>query len=977
MHAVVPMSEDHREGHERRPVSEELWSRLPEELWHPGSALLGLRHNRGMAGEGVFLGRADEVRRFSDALASLPYLGFAEDWPTVVVVHGLGGIGKSTLLRRLRELVSDPDAAVWVDFEEERKRQPQLFRGDLGPGLRTVLDAVMRACVEALESLGDRELAENAFDAYRADVVRLPHMLDQAQSALTEAQQTSRLTKEDISAVEKSVVALGSLVAGQPLTLPLGAAAGAAMGQSALSHAGWWRRLLGGSKVEAHDYELLTDPQGALARTFGDALAECSQLRPLLVFLDTSELVLHLMPWLRVAMRRSGGRALWVIGMRVESEATASGESEISTFVREVPNDRLRLMALTRFDDHTVRLYLAARLPDQDFTDDDVREVSDFTRGLPLAVSLVADLLSRGAGLGDACAVVERPQGVLEPVSPGEVVRALARRFLIHAERQPGEQARRDLHRILCLAIANGHPARNPSLLRALWGTTDDLFDALRDLASRHDFVLSGTFRLHDDVRDALRNDLVDPVRRTRIEPSCQRAVDSITIELQKRRALLPFLSDQMASDDYQALLLDYVWYSFWTAHEAGWQASLTLLPILAAVNETAAEALIGYMSWFADRGSQEEAELLADLAELAPPSFLDEWLARRRVEEPPSTRLRTRLTPVGLKRVAGVVPVPGLLGTDDDRQAALEVMRVRHDLREPTDQQDLSGDVNRLIQHAASSDQALAEPIAAALIAIARDQSQRFAGYAPLETAARAALAADDLARQRPWELETIASALARGPWCRSLAPQADELHKRAIDADPTDAGILGNYAYFLTDVRRDHDGAEALYRRALDADPTHANNLGNYANFLTDVRRDHDGAEALYRRALDADPTHANNLGNYAHLLFVLGDDTKAEALALRALDGASQAEAPLRAECNFYLFMHIPSRRFTSGSALKELLAHGVSTGSWDFRQNLSRCAAANDPRLPLLEAVAKALAAGDPSSLEEYPEWKRIG
>ncbi|MBK8458823.1 MAG: hypothetical protein IPL43_00220 [Micropruina sp.] len=343
-----------------------------------------------------------------------------------------------------------------------------------------------------------------------------------------------------------------------------------------------------------------------------------------------------------------------------------------------------------------------------------------------------------------------------------------------------------------------------------------------------------------------------------------------------------------MTSDDYQALLLDYVWYSFWTAHEAGWQAALTLLPILAALSETAAEALIGHMSWFADRGSQEEAQLLADLAELAPPHFLDEWLARRRDEEPPSTRLRTRLTPVGLKRLTGVVPVPDLLGTVDDRQAALEVMRVRHDLREPTDHHDMSGDVNRLIRHAANSDQALAEPIAAALIAIARYQSQEPAGYAPLETAVRAALAADDLARQRPWDLETIASALGRGPRRHSLAPQADELHKRALAADPADAGILGNYANFLTTVRRDHDGAEALYRRALDADPTHANNLGNYAYFLTTVRRDHDGAEALYRRALDADPTDANHLGNYANFLTeVRRDHDGAEALYRRALD------------------------------------------------------------------------------------------
>ncbi|MBK8458822.1 MAG: hypothetical protein IPL43_00215 [Micropruina sp.] len=142
--------------------------------------------------------------------------------------------------------------------------------------------------------------------------------------------------------------------------------------------------------------------------------------------------------------------------------------------------------------------------------------------------------------------------------------------------------------------------------------------------------------------------------------------------------------------------------------------------------------------------------------------------------------------------------------------------------------------------------------------------------------------------------------------------------------------------------------------------------------------MRRDHDGAEALYRRALDADPTHANNLGNYAHLLFILGDDSKAEPLALRALAGASEAQ-DLPYAPNATLPFHARSLAGGSlrGSALKQLLDHGVSTGLADFSQNLSRCAAANNPRLPLLEAVARALAAGDPSSLEEYPEWKGIG
>nr|ART37671.1 E6 [uncultured bacterium] len=55
-------------------------------------------------------------------------------------------------------------------------------------------------------------------------------------------------------------------------------------------------------------------------------------------------------------------------------------------------------------------------------------------------------------------------------------------------------------------------------------------------------------------------------------------------------------------------------------------------------------------------------------------------------------------------------------------------------------------------------------------------------------------------------------------------------------------------------------------MYKRALEADPKDANSLGNYALFLSDIRKDYDAAEAMYKRALEADPKHANSLGSYA---------------------------------------------------------------------------------------------------------------
>ena len=65
---------------------------------------------------------------------------------------------------------------------------------------------------------------------------------------------------------------------------------------------------------------------------------------------------------------------------------------------------------------------------------------------------------------------------------------------------------------------------------------------------------------------------------------------------------------------------------------------------------------------------------------------------------------------------------------------------------------------------------------------------------------------------------------------------------------ADPATVSRLVDYAWFLHDVRRDYDRAEAMYERAITADPNNARSLGWYAWFLHDVRRDYDRAEAMY---------------------------------------------------------------------------------------------------------------------------------
>ena len=201
----------------------------------------------------------------------------------------------------------------------------------------------------------------------------------------------------------------------------------------------------------------------------------------------------------------------------------------------------------------------------------------------------------------------------------------------------------------------------------------------------------------------------------------------------------------------------------------------------------------------------------------------------------------------------------------------------------------------------------------------------------------------------------------------------RTEEMYKRAIEVNPNHIRNLNNYALFLTNILHNYDRAEETYKNAIEVDPTNAYILGNYANFLTDVRHDHDRAQAMYGRAIDADPNHANNLGNYSQLLFATGRDKTAIALVTRALPLAGTDEKPLVAECRFYLFAHSPEHRRESGENLRDLLAAGVTTGSWSFEPNLERLRREKDPRYDLVRDVADALSSGDTQTLESRGEW----
>jgi protein O-mannosyl-transferase len=102
----------------------------------------------------------------------------------------------------------------------------------------------------------------------------------------------------------------------------------------------------------------------------------------------------------------------------------------------------------------------------------------------------------------------------------------------------------------------------------------------------------------------------------------------------------------------------------------------------------------------------------------------------------------------------------------------------------------------------------------------------------------------------------------------------QAEECYKKALELDPNNPTTIGNYASFLSTIRKDYDQAEKFYKKALELDPNKAAHNVNYANFLADKRKDDDLAEKRYKKALELDPHNATVIGNYAAFL---GDNRK----------------------------------------------------------------------------------------------------
>ncbi|TKY64565.1 hypothetical protein E2542_SST14463 [Spatholobus suberectus] len=103
----------------------------------------------------------------------------------------------------------------------------------------------------------------------------------------------------------------------------------------------------------------------------------------------------------------------------------------------------------------------------------------------------------------------------------------------------------------------------------------------------------------------------------------------------------------------------------------------------------------------------------------------------------------------------------------------------------------------------------------------------------------------------------------------------RTDAYYQNMIEANPSDALLLGNYAKFLKEVRGDYSKAKEYLEMAILANPDDGHILSLYAELIWQTEMDADRAEGYFDQAIKSAPEESYVLASYANFLWDAEED------------------------------------------------------------------------------------------------------
>ncbi|TVP68868.1 MAG: tetratricopeptide repeat protein, partial [Leptolyngbya sp. LCM1.Bin17] len=530
----------------------------------------------------IFLARTEEQQQFRRMLAASLPGGFRKHFPTfaklipqqdkharasIMLFYGIGGMGKTRLMRRLEEIATKEKAfkgnanTLFLDWEAEQKLTLELQVGHDCIEPETVLSVLHQALVKKDwgQCFAEFEQAKKALRTAESKVGDA--LRQQPENDLSE--RLSRLGAKGLAYLIRSQPVTGALPQ-EPLETTLDTTF--QVSAEVLHQARRYVQKI----LKSQEYEIYEQPNRQLAEALGKGLTRLSDRKPLVLFLDTYEIVDR--PacdyTLRWVIQETRGPILWIIAGRsnlADSGRRASGY--FRGYKGDFAETYLYAKSLSEFSQDLIQQYCAQVVPDLPLNEADAKTLAEFSLGIPFVIRQAVVMYREGKPLAEIVAPVPTSLGS-ETSSYEQVIKESSERFLKHCFGT--KEAEKDLEAIYALALMR---RPNPELLQEMVNEIN-LEGRLQTLRERYSFILVEQVQLDKRLHQFLKEYLLAPLRRTNsmVQRLNETAITWLGLQLEDKTHNLNDTADQLRTETVAELKLALAHHCFWKSEEEGWR---------------------------------------------------------------------------------------------------------------------------------------------------------------------------------------------------------------------------------------------------------------------------------------------------------------------------------------------------------------------------------------------------------------------